>query len=61
LLNYCYMTLTPQQKTKIKKILKQYQREVRGIVAKHKKIVVKAVEDLDKQKAEKIKRLIEQT
>jgi Spy/CpxP family protein refolding chaperone len=55
------MALTPQQKTKIKKILQQYNREVRGIVAKHKKIVTKAVEDLDKQKAEKIKKLIEQT
>jgi hypothetical protein len=55
------MALTPTQKSHIKKILAQYDREVRGIVAKHKKIVVKAVEDLDKQKADKIKRLIEQT
>lgn len=55
------MALTPQQKAKIKKILQQYRHEVRGIVAKHKKIVVKAVEDLDKQKTEKIKKLIEQS
>jgi len=55
------MALTPQQKTKVKKILKQYEADVRRIVAKHKQVVVKAVEDLDRRKAEKIKKLIEQT
>jgi hypothetical protein len=55
------MALTSTQKAKIKKIISQYDREVRGIVANHKKTIVKAVLDLDKQKAEKIKKLIEQT
>lgn len=55
------MALTAEQKTKIKRVLQDYDREVRGIVAKHKKVIVKAVEDLDKRKAEKIKKLIEQS
>jgi len=55
------MALTAQQKAKIKKIIHAYDRDVRKIVAKHKQVVIKAVEDLDKRKAEKIKQLIQQS
>ena len=53
------MALTAVQKAKIKKILTDYRREVRAIVTKHKTEISKAVEDLDKQKADKIKKTIE--
>jgi len=52
------MALTQNQKTKLKKILVGYHRELKVIVSKHKKEIVKAVEDLDRQKTEKIKKLI---
>ena len=52
------MPLTAEQKAQVKKILKQYKRDVRGIVKKHQQNIVKIVEDLDKKKTEKIKRLI---
>lgn len=53
------MPLSPAQKAEIKKILQGYQREVRGIVSKHKQAVISAVEGIDRKKTEKIKRLIE--
>ncbi len=61
MLDYPHMALTAQQKAKIKKIIHAYDRDVRKIVAKHKQVVIKAVEDLDKRKAEKIKQLIQQS
>lgn len=61
----CYSTsdmpLTAQQKVEIKKIMARYKREVRSIVVKHKKEITQAVENLDKQRADKIKKLIEQS
>lgn len=53
------MPLTSDQKAQIKKIMARYKREVRGIVVKHKKEITQAVEDLDKQRADKIKKMIE--
>ncbi|MFZ2803697.1 MAG: hypothetical protein WA001_00580 [Patescibacteria group bacterium] len=52
------MALTDAQKSQIKKILGDYRKEVHAIVAKHKKDVILAVEDVDKKKTDKIRRLI---
>jgi len=52
------MPLSPAQKAEIKRILQGYQREVHGLVKKHKQEVVKAVEEIDRKKTEQIKRLI---
>ncbi len=53
------MAYTDTQKAAIKKVLVEYKRKVRTIVSKHKKEIAQAVGDLDKQKADKIKKLID--
>lgn len=53
------MPLTAQQKAAIKKILTDYRKEVHAVVSKHKRDVIAAVEDIDKRKTDKIKRMIE--
>lgn len=53
------MSLTADQKAKIKKILLSYQRDVRTIVKKHKMAVGAAVTEMDKKKTEEIHRLIQ--
>jgi|GEM_PF-2786041 len=53
------MPITADQKAKLKKILVDYSKDLRGIVKQHTEQVVEAVTQNDKQKAEEIKRRID--
>lgn len=54
-----HMPLTPAQQAKVKQILSEYKKEVHSVLKKHQSQITKIVEDIDKKKTEKIKRMIE--
>ncbi len=52
------MSLTADQKAKMKQILVTYRRDVHALVKKHKTSIANAVAEMDKKKAAEIRKMI---
>ena len=58
LLYYFHMSLSPEQLTQVEKILADYRKELDAILLKHTANITAAIENIDKEKSETLKKRI---